>query len=532
MPNLILIGFMGSGKDCVGKELARQTGLTFLSTDEMIELAENRTINDIFERDGEPYFRRFEKKILNSIKDLKNVIIATGGGMVIDPQNRRKLAQLGTIVHLSVDAATIKQRLRDNCSRPLLKQPGAFLEKLLAERRGIYDFANIKLNTVDKSPAQIVAELLAQVDLPKPKKISIKSRRVTVRAPSSTYDVIIGSGLLSEIQNYLPYQPRRCAIISNSLVATLLLQPLETALKTAGMDLLPIIMPAGERYKNLKTVNRIYDTLLEHHFDRSDLIIGLGGGVITDIAGFVAATLKRGCRLIQLPTTLLAQVDASVGGKTGVNHSAGKNLIGSFYQPNLVCADVSLLNTLPEREFRNGLAEVIKMAVIRDANLFNLLEAERHRILARDPRLLVRIVTRCVQLKQVIVQADERELSGLRALLNFGHTLGHLYETAGHYRQLKHGEAIAIGMTQEIRISRFVNGLSASDSCRIIDLIAAYGLPVKYSKQLPVSQFLDILHQDKKARDRKLILPLIQSIGTSNIKEIEWAQFESFMDQI
>jgi len=515
----------------VGKELARQTGLTFLSTDEMIELAENRTINDIFERDGEPYFRRFEKKILNSIKDLKNVIIATGGGMVIDPQNRRKLAQLGTVVHLSVDAATIKQRLHDDGSRPLLKQPGA-LEKLLAERRGIYDFANIKLNTVDKSPAQIVAELLAQVDLPKPKKISIKSRRVTVRAPSSTYDVIIGSGLLSEIQNYLPYQPRRCALTSNPLVATLLLQPLETALKTAGMDLLPIIMPAGERYKNLKTVNRIYDTLLEHHFDRSDLIIGFGGGVITDIAGFVAATLKRGCRLIQLPTTLLAQVDASVGGKTGVNHPLGKNLIGSFYQPELVCTDVSILNTLPEREFRNGLAEVIKMAVIRDANLFNLLEAERRRILARDPGLLMRIVERCVRLKQVIVQTDERELSGLRALLNFGHTLGHLYETAGHYRQLKHGEAIAIGMAREIQISRFLNDLSESDSQRIIDLIVAYGLPIKYSKQLPISQFLDILHQDKKARDSKLRLPLIKTIGTSNLKELEWTQFESFMDQI
>ena len=531
MPNLILIGFMGSGKDCVGQELARQTGLAFLSTDAMIELAENRTIKDIFERNGEPYFRRLEQKILNSIKDLKNVIIATGGGMVINPQNRKKLARLGIVIHLIVDAATIKQRLHDDSSRPLLKQPGA-LEKLLAERRGIYDFARIKLNTVDKSPAQIVAELLAQVDLPKPKKISIKSQRVTVRVPSSTYDVIIGSGLLSEIQNYLPHQPRRCAIISNPLVATLLLQPLETALKTAGMDLLPIIMPAGERYKNLKTVNRIYDTLLEHHFDRSDLIIGLGGGVITDIAGFVAATLKRGCRLIQLPTTLLAQVDASVGGKTGVNHPSGKNLIGSFYQPELVCADVSLLNTLPEREFRNGLAEVIKMAIIRDANLFNLLEAERRRILARDPGLLMRIVERCVRLKQVIVQADEREISGLRALLNFGHTLGHLYETAGHFRQLKHGEAIAIGMAREIQISRFLNDLNESDSQRIVDLIAAYGLPTKYSKQLAISQFLDILHQDKKARDSKLRLPLIKTIGTSNLKELEWTQFESFMDQI
>jgi len=531
MPNLILIGFMGSGKDCVGKELARRTGLTFFSTDEMIELVEKRTINDIFERNGEPYFRRLEKKILNSIKDLKNVVIATGGGMVIDPQNRKKLAQIGTVVHLVVNAVTIKQRLQDDGSRPLLRQPGA-LEKLLTERQGIYDFAHINLNTINKSPAQIANELLVQIDIPEPRKISIKPRRVTVRAPSSTYNVIIGSGLLGEIHNYLPYQPRHCAIISNPLVATLFLQPLESTLKTAGMDLLPIIIPDGERYKNLKTVNGIYNTLLEHHFDRSDLIIGLGGGVITDIAGFVAATLKRGCRLIQLPTTLLAQVDASVGGKTGVNHPSGKNLIGSFYQPDLVCADVSILNTLPEREFRNGIAEVIKMAIIRDANLFNLLEEEHHRIMARDPKLLVRIVERCVRLKQVIVQADEREISGLRALLNFGHTLGHLYETASQYRQLKHGEAIAIGMAQEIQISRFVNGLSENDSRRIVDLIAAFGLPIKYSKQLPVSQFLDILHQDKKARNSKLRLPLIKSIGTSNIKELEWTQFESFMDQI
>jgi len=531
MPNLILIGFMGSGKDCVGKELARRTGLTFCSTDEMIEFVENRTINDIFEQSGEPYFRRLEKNILNSIKDLKNVIIATGGGMVINPQNRKKLAQMGTVVHLIVDAATIKQRLQDDSSRPLLKQPGA-LEKLLAERRGIYDFADIKLDTVDKSPMQIAAELLAQVDLPKPKKFFPKPRRVRVHTPSSTYDVIIGHDLLGDIQDFLPYQPRRCAIISNPLVATLTLQPLVNNLKAAGMDLLPIIIPDGERYKNLKTVNKIYDTLLEHHFDRSDLIIGLGGGVVTDIAGFVAATLKRGCRLIQLPTTLLAQVDASVGGKTGVNHPSGKNLIGSFYQPDLVCADVNILNTLPEREFRNGIAEVIKMAVIRDANLFNLLEAEHNQIMARDPKLLVRIVERCVRLKQVIVQADEREISGLRALLNFGHTLGHLYETAGQYRQLKHGEAVAIGMAQEIQISRLVNNLNENDSRRIVDLITAYGLPIKYTKQLAVSQFLDILHQDKKGRDSKLRLPLIKTIGTSNIKELEWTQFESFTDQI
>jgi shikimate kinase/3-dehydroquinate synthase len=531
MPNLILIGFMGSGKDCIGKELARRTGLTFCSTDEMIELAENRTINDIFERNGEPYFRRLEKKILSAIKDLKNVIIATGGGMVLDLQNQKKLAQMGLVVHLIVDAATIRQRLQDDSSRPLLKQPGA-LEKLLADRRGIYDFARIKLNTIDKSPAQIAAELLAQIDFPESKKISLKPRQVKVQTPSSTYNVIIGAGLLGELHNYLPYQPRRCAIISNPLVATLFLKQLKNALKAAGMDWLPIIIPDGEHHKNIKTISRIYDTLLDHHLDRSDLIIGLGGGIITDIAGFVAATLKRGCRLIQVPTTLLAQVDASVGGKTGVNHQLGKNLIGSFYQPDLVGADVNLLNSLPEREFRNGLAEVIKIAVIRDVNLFNLLEEQRHRILARDPKLLVRIVERCVQLKRAIVQADERELGGLRALLNFGHTLGHLYETAGQYRQLKHGEAIAIGMAQEIRISRIVNSLSESDSRRIVDLIAAYGLPISKPGRLAAGQHLSILRQDKKARDSKLMLPLIQSIGTSNIKELEWTQFESFMARI
>jgi 3-dehydroquinate synthetase len=215
-----------------------------------------------------------------------------------------------------------------------------------------------------------------------------------------------------------------------------------------------------------------------------------------------------------------------------VNHQLGKNLIGSFYQPDLVGTDVNLLNSLPEREFRNGLAEVIKIAVIRDVNLFNLLEEQRHRILARDPKLLVRIVERCVQLKRAIVQADERELGGLRALLNFGHTLGHLYETAGQYRQLKHGEAIAIGMAQEIRISRIVNSLSESDSRRIVDLIAAYGLPISKPGRLAAGQHLSILRQDKKARDSKLMLPLIQSIGTSNIKELEWTQFESFMARI
>lgn len=537
MQNLILIGFMGSGKDSVGREIARRSSLRFLSTDRMIELAEKRSISAIFEESGESYFRRLESRMLRTLRGLQNIVLATGGGIVKDPLNQKRLARLGTVVHLKVTAGTVKKRLAGDETRPLLRQPGA-VENLLAERRGMYDFAKITIATDDLSPAEIAEKILREthpeirIEDFYEKAKAIKTITVPVTTAGGEYPVRIGTGILETLPRLLRKVPRRCAVITNPLVGALWLDRFTSLLAAMDISVLPVLIPDGERFKSLKTVAKIYDALLEHQFDRSDLIIGLGGGVVTDIAGFVAATLKRGCRLIHIPTTLLAQVDASVGGKTGVNHPAGKNLIGSFYQPELVLADIELLKTLSGREYRNGLAEVIKAALIRDSELFDLLEKNSGAVLARDNELLGFIVYRCVEIKRNIVRADEREISGLRSLLNFGHTVGHMIEAGCHYRGIRHGEAVAIGMVLEAQIARQISGLPATDIDRIVRTIRRYRLPVTLPPELETGKLREHLLQDKKLADGRLKIPVLASIGKSSIKELTWQNFVSFMDQI
>ncbi|HCL00504.1 MAG TPA: 3-dehydroquinate synthase [Candidatus Marinimicrobia bacterium] len=531
MNNIFLIGFMGSGKDSVGREIARRSGLTFLSSDAMIELSEGQTIGAIFSKKGEAGFRRLEKRALRSIKRLQNVVIATGGGLVIDEKNRRLLSRIGTVIHLAVDSDTVKQRLRNDRSRPLLKEWNA-VERLLSERKGIYDFADVVVETSTKTPGQIAETILSKVKIKEPQKTASTPGIIDVKTPTADYKVAIGEDAVTRLAEFLPFKPKRCAIISNPLAAALYLDTVTDQLNKDGVEAVPVIIPDGEQYKNLKTVSMIYDVLLSHHFDRSDLLIGRGGGVITDIAGFVAATLKRGCRLIHIPTTLLAQVDAGIGGKTGVNHSRGKNLIGSFYQPELVLADINFLQTLPDREFRNALAEVIKIAMIRDKEYFEILENHHDQILARDPQLLQEIVTRAIRLKRDIIQADEKELNDQRALLNFGHTVGHVFEAASRFRGLKHGEAVAIGMVWEARFAGQFSGIDESDIRRLVSLIDGYGLPVEFRRKLSADLVQRYIIQDKKVRNGKLNLPVVSAIGKCHIKEIEWEQFLSFMDQI
>jgi len=531
MKNIILIGFMGSGKDSVGKEISRRSGPAFISTDRMIELAENRCIDDIFQQNGESYFRHLEKRALRSIRRLQNSIIATGGGMVIDEKNRKQLSRLGIVVHLYTDTETVRRRLQNDRTRPLLKEGNA-VERLLSERKELYNFADIVIDTRSKTPEQIAGDILSKVKIKDSKKISSEPECINIKTASSTYDVIIGENDVTQLTDFLQVRPKSCAVISNPLVAALYLDPVADQLDKAGIEVVPVIVPDGERYKTLKTVSKIYDVLLKHHFDRSDIVLGLGGGVITDIAGFVAATLKRGCRLVNVPTTLLAQVDAGVGGKTGVNHPLGKNLIGSFYQPDLVLADVQLLKTLSEREFRNGLAEVIKVAVIGDETLFNLLVNRRDEILARESNSLREIVTRCVRYKRDIVQEDEKESTGRRSLLNFGHTIGHMIEAKNHYRGVKHGEAVAMGMVMEAKIALRIDGFTNHDVQRITDLIASYNLPISSPHKFSSDDIKRYMLQDKKIRNGKLNLPTLSAIGESHIKELEWNRFVSFMDQI
>jgi 3-dehydroquinate synthase len=325
------------------------------------------------------------------------------------------------------------------------------------------------------------------------------------------YPIHIGSGLLARRDLLAPYlQGRRIAIVTNATVARLYLP---TVRATADAQrALEIILPDGEKHKTLDTAAGIFDKLIEAHCDRRTMVIALGGGVIGDMAGFAAACYQRGVPFMQMPTTLLAQVDSSVGGKTGVNHPLGKNMIGAFYQPQAVIIDTDTLHTLPDRELRAGVAEVIKYGIIRDAEFFSWLETNLPRVLARDPQALAYAIERSCLNKADVVTRDERE-TGLRAILNFGHTFGHAIETATRYESWLHGEAVAAGMVMAADLSHRLGWLSVEDARRIGALIRAAGLPDRAPAGVDDKQLCRLMEVDKKVESGKLRVVLLKRLG-------------------
>jgi 3-dehydroquinate synthase len=349
----------------------------------------------------------------------------------------------------------------------------------------------------------------------------LRVRTVTVPLGQRSYPIKIGPGLMGRLGAELSTLgfSGRCAIISDRNVAPRYAADAGRALAKAGFDSILITVPAGETAKSLASVHRCYDRLAAHRLERTSFIVALGGGVVGDLAGFVAATYLRGIDFVQAPTTLLAQVDSSVGGKVGVNLAAGKNLVGAFHQPRLVVCDLDTLQTLPAREYRAGLAEVIKYGIIRDAGLFQRLQRHVPKLLEKDPRILGDVVARCCEIKAQVVAQDETE-SGLRAILNFGHTIGHALEAVSRYGKYLHGEAIAIGQVAAAELSAHVSGLPIHELERIRTLFQRAGLPtqVKLGPKLR-SRLFDAMRLDKKVAGGKVNFVLAERIG-----KVVWGQ--------
>lgn len=332
------------------------------------------------------------------------------------------------------------------------------------------------------------------------------------------YPIRIGRQLLGQRDLLLPYLPRRkVAVVTNTTVAPLYLEQLAAPLRDAGVEVIEVVLPDGEQYKDWQHLNQIFDVLLERRCERSTPLIALGGGVVGDMTGFAAACYQRGMPFIQVPTTLLSQVDSSVGGKTAINHPRGKNMIGAFYQPKLVLADTDTLSTLPDRELRAGLAEVIKYGLIRDLPFLEWIELNLERIMARDPEALAYIVHRSCQNKAEVVVADEHE-NGERALLNLGHTFGHAIETGMGYGQWLHGEAIAIGALMAAELSCTMGWIEPADVARIERLFVRAGLPV-CGPVLKVDRYIDLMQHDKKVQDGKMRLVLLSQIGKAVVSD-------------
>lgn len=339
---------------------------------------------------------------------------------------------------------------------------------------------------------------------------------LTVALGERSYPIHIGAGLISQPALILPHLKRKqVVIVTNTTVAPLYLAKLAEPLKQAGVEVMEVILPDGEAYKNGDTLNLIYDALLKRRAERSTTLIALGGGVIGDLTGFAAATYQRGVPFIQVPTTLLSQVDSSVGGKTGINHPLGKNMIGAFYQPQLVLADTDTLKTLPPRELSAGIAEVIKYGLIRDADFFDWLESNMGKLMALDEAVVSYAIYRSCQNKAEVVAADERE-SGERALLNLGHTFGHAIETAMGYGNWLHGEAVAAGMVQAAQLSLRMGWLSQTELARILAILQKAHLPIE-APALGANQYLELMQSDKKVQDGKIRLVLQKGIGKAVI---------------
>lgn len=525
--NIILIGFMGSGKDSVGIEISKKTDLSFISMDDYIVLKEKRTINNIFEESGEEYFRKIEKEALKRIKNIRNIVVATGGGVVKDEENRKTLSKMGNVIYLYTSLDAVKQRLDKDKTRPLIKEKDNII-KIYNERmeKGFYEFAHKKIDTSAYTPTEVAEKILKTLQT-EPKVEEKTFKKYKLKAESKEYPIYIGCNIFNgkNLNLNLQLKSDKVAIISNPVVGAIYIKEIEGLFLDKGIKPYVCIIPDGEKFKNFDTIQKIFDMLLKENMDRSSSIIALGGGVIGDMGGFIASTLKRGIPLIHIPTTLIAQVDSSIGGKTGFDHPLGKNMIGTFYQPEMVLIDISKLLTLPDKEFRNGLSEVIKYGITKDAGLFDILEKKQKEIINRDTELLEQIVSKCVQIKKEVVEEDEKEKKGIREVLNYGHTIGHIIETLTNYSEYSHGEAVAMGMVEEAKLAQKEGFLSEENFKRIENLIKKYKLPYSIPENIEKGDMKNCVSQDKKVKKGKIRLPVPTEIGKITFREVECKRF-------
>lgn len=506
MTHLILAGFMGTGKSTVGRLLASRLGCPFIDCDEEIEAVAAKKIPQIFAESGEEAFRALESRVLRSLLRREEFsVLALGGGTLSSGENLELVKRAGPVICLSADPLAIYQRVKVQAGqRPLLKvaEPLAKINELLERRQSSYKEADIQVDTTTLEPVGVVDEVLDWLN------------RVRVDLGDRSYDIHIEEGCHQWVGQELKRLKRPVSsvvIISNRDIDRYYGDIVRTSLDREGFANHTLLIPAGERYKSLETANRLFGDLLQRKIDRHSIIVALGGGVIGDLAGFVAATYERGVRFMQVPTTLLAQVDSSVGGKVGVNHSLGKNMIGAFLQPQVVLVDPLALKSLPKREIRSGLAEIIKYGVIWDENFFAYLEHNVDSILRLDSQTMQHIVRRSCQIKAHVVEEDELE-SGLRAILNYGHTTAHAVETYTSYERYTHGEAVAIGMVVAARIAHSMGMLRAEPVHRLSRLLERFGLPTHLPKADP-GVLMSLMDTDKKAVDGKVRFVLPDKIG-------------------
>ncbi len=500
--NIILTGFMGTGKTTVGKLIADNLNYKFVDTDQVIEKKIGCTIAQFFRNQGEAAFRKLESELAQELSKCSGLVISTGGRMMLDPQNAALLSKSGRVFCLVATPEEILDRVsKSKVVRPLLQvsNPLEHIVEMMQEReKGYKRFSQFE--TTDLQPYAVASEIAEFVK-------GSRDVRLEISSPTLGYEFIVGSGILPFVTN-LANINGPVAIITDETVAPLYAP-------SCGIIDTVITVPAGRRHKTLSTAQSVCEQLLDAGFDRTGTIIALGGTVISELAGFVAATYMRGVDCVQCPTSLLAMVDTSIGGKTGVDLPQGKNLIGAFKQPKTVIADVATLQSLPPRAFASGMAEVIKHSLIADSDLLQKIEAgnwmQNTEEIQQQAAELQALVAQAIQVKINIIQEDPYD-QGRRAVLNFGHTFANAIERLSCHK-VRHGEAVAMGMVAATHLSTQLGHCPAGVQERIEVVLESAGLPTRIPPALDPEEMMSAMTSDKKKKDGKLRFVLLKNIG-------------------
>ncbi len=540
MYNLILTGFMGTGKTRVGQRVAQILRLPFVDLDHEIEGRAGKPVHRIFKEDGEDAFRRMESELLKEACNGAERVVATGGGAMVDLKNRKLMLRSGVVICLEALPGTIYRRLDSQLNnpseevRPLLAgtDPLKRIKELKESRQPLYAQAHWTLQTDYLTEEQVAQEVVRAWQLLRGKispEVSLagpgdglgagnSELAAIVTHSSGSYPILVGSGLLDGLGERLLAMGLKgpAYIVSDDRVFPTYGRQAQLSLHRSQIEAHCFIVPPGEQSKSLELAEAIYQWLVERRAERGHVIVAVGGGVVGDLAGFVASTFLRGIPFVQVPTSMAAMVDASIGGKVAVNLKEGKNLVGAFYHPAMVLADVNALETLGRRELAEGWAEAVKHGLILDAELFQTFEEHADDLMALDNNLTVEVVRRSMAIKAQIVSEDERETLGNRTLLNYGHTIGHALEAATEYGRFLHGEAVSVGMMGAAHISHAMGLIGEEVVERQRRLLEQFDLPTG-APGVDLEGVVKAMSLDKKMQEGSISWVLLEDIGKAAV---------------
>jgi len=529
--NVFITGFSYTGKTSIAKIVSAQLNRPLVDIDSEIVKEAGKPIAVIFSDHSEEYFRKLEHNKLVEISKYSNQIVATGGGLVNDDSNRETMHSTGLIFNLRAKPQTVYERIlkseltkKTELIRPLIKrdQSKQSITDLMAQRESNYSDADWTIHTDNISINQVAGEVIRAIQnldrsIEKGDLI-LEDIAAKVLTASTIYSIYAGHHIIDSIGLKIKsISDAKIVYLITDRNTHLIGRKVQLSLERVGIKTHILILDPGESTKNLKTASLVYQWLAELKAERKHLIIAIGGGVIGDLAGFVASTFLRGIPFVQVPTSLASMVDASIGGKVAINLSQGKNLVGSFYQPLCVITDFQVLSTLPTRELISGWAEAIKHGLILDDNLVELFETSYARIKKLEPNITSDVIKRSIAIKASIVTEDEKEIFGKRILLNYGHTIGHALEAATSYKNLLHGEAISIGMIAASRISAKMGLISEDIVKRQKNLLDKFGLPTSF-ENLDVESVQLLMKSDKKTMDGNINWVLLNDIGQAVVR--------------